>query len=97
MLEGLLTAREMALTAAALHEARAGHLQERAEGETLLEYTEEDIQRACASVAAGLATAINARADLESTAEYQRLGNGWKRVELAPLLPWWRRWLRRVR
>lgn len=95
MLEGLLTGREMCLTAAALHEARANHLKDGAEGEVELAYTEEDLQRACASVAAGLATALNARAELESTTEYQRVGQGWRRVELAPLQPWWRRLLRR--
>jgi hypothetical protein len=97
MLEGLFTAREMALVAAALHEARAGHLKDRDEGEMELAYTEEDLQRACASVAAGLATALKARADVESTTEYERVGQGWRRVELAPPRPWWRRLLQRAR
>ncbi len=94
MLTGLLTAREFALTAAALHEARANHLQEREAGETTLEYSEEDLQRACATVAQGLATAIKARADVESTTEYERTAAGWRRVETAPLQPWWRRFWR---
>jgi hypothetical protein len=95
MLLGLLTGREMCLTAAALHEARASHLQEAEDGEVTLAYTEADMQRACASVAAGLATAMKARADVEETSEYERAEQGWRRVELAPLLPWWHRWFTR--
>jgi hypothetical protein len=95
MLDGLLLAREMCLTAQALHEARAGHLVDVTEGEIELAYTEADLQKACASVAAGLATALMRRAEMESTAEYQRTGDDWRRVELAPSLPWWLRWLSR--
>jgi len=75
---GLQLATAMAEMIAGIHVARAEHLAESPDGEL---YTGEDMARARASVAAGLAVSFRLRADEEPTP--------------VTIAPWWRRWWRR--
>lgn len=77
LVAGLQAATTMAEMIAGIHVARAEHLAEAPDGEL---YTGEDMSRARASVAAGLAVSFRLRADEEPTPAVPR--------------PWWRRLFR---
>lgn len=77
MITGLVAGADMADQSAAVYTARANHLAEVQEVGEL--YTAEDLARAQASVAAGLAVALRARAEAED-ARVTETAAWWRRV-----------------